>query len=192
MSRLEATGSMVQWAIELSQFDIEYKPRTAIKAQVLADFVTEFTMTNPNPEAKYWMMYIDGSSAAGVGSVSVVAISPGEYVLRYGVRLQFLAIINEVDYEAILTSLRVARALGARNLKLNTNSKLVVGNITNEYEVKEERIKRYLKLTNQLISHFDDVWINQVPREENSEADKLAKLASSNDYRERLKLSMKE
>lgn len=192
MSRLEATWSMVQWAIELSQFDIEYKPRTAIKAQVLADFVTEFTMMNPNPEAKYWMMYTDGSSAAGVGSVGVVAISPGEYVLRYGVRLQFPAIINEVDYEAILTSLRVARALGARNLKLNTDSKLVMGNITNEYEVKEERIKRYLKLTNQLISHFDDVWINQVPREENLEADKLAKLASSNDYRERLKLSMKE
>lgn len=158
----------------------------------MADFVTEFTVTNPDPEAKYWMMYIDGSSVAGVGSVGVVAISPGEYVLRYGVRLQFLATINEAEYEAILTSLRVARALGARNLKLNIDSKLVVGHITNKYEVKEERIKRYLKLTNQLISHFDDVRINKVPRIGNSEADKLAKLASSNNCRERPKLSMKE
>jgi len=43
MNRPEAAGRMVQWAIELSQFDIEYLPRTAIKAQALADFITEFT-----------------------------------------------------------------------------------------------------------------------------------------------------
>ena len=54
---------------------------------------------------------------------------------------------NEANYEAILTSLRVVKALEARNLKLNTNSKLVVGQITNEYEAKEERMKRHLKLT---------------------------------------------
>ena len=34
---------MIQWAIELSQFDIEYQPRTAIKAQVLSDFIAKFT-----------------------------------------------------------------------------------------------------------------------------------------------------
>ena len=44
MNKPEATGRMVQWAIELSQFDIEYHPKTAIKAQALADFITEFTL----------------------------------------------------------------------------------------------------------------------------------------------------
>ena len=34
---------MIQWAIELSQFNIEYQPRTAIKAKALADFIVEFT-----------------------------------------------------------------------------------------------------------------------------------------------------
>ena len=34
---------MVQWAIELSQFDLEYQPQTTIKAQALADFIAEFT-----------------------------------------------------------------------------------------------------------------------------------------------------
>ena len=43
MSKPEAAGRMVQWAIELSQFDVEYRPRTAIKAQALADFIAEFT-----------------------------------------------------------------------------------------------------------------------------------------------------
>ena len=44
MNKLKAIGRMIQWAIELSQFDIEYKPRVAIKAQALADFIVEFTM----------------------------------------------------------------------------------------------------------------------------------------------------
>ena len=43
MNKLEAVGRMVQWAIELSQFDVEYRPRIAIKAQALVDFIAEFT-----------------------------------------------------------------------------------------------------------------------------------------------------
>ena len=35
---------MIPWAIELSQFDIKYKLRIAIKAQGLADFIVEFTL----------------------------------------------------------------------------------------------------------------------------------------------------
>ena len=46
MKQPEAAGRMIQWAIELSQFDIEYHPRTAIKAQVLVDFITKFTFPN--------------------------------------------------------------------------------------------------------------------------------------------------
>lgn len=43
--------------------------------------------------------------------------------------------------------MRVTKALGIRNLKLNSDSKLVVEQITKEYEVKEDRMKRYLELT---------------------------------------------
>ena len=43
MNKPEAVGRMVQWAIELSQFDVEYRPWTAIKVQALADFIVEFT-----------------------------------------------------------------------------------------------------------------------------------------------------
>ena len=62
-------------------------------------------------------------------------------------------------------------------MKLRTNFKLIVGQITNEYEAKEERIKRYFKLTTQLINEFDDVKFKQIPRENNSGSDEVAKLA---------------
>ena len=44
MSSLEAAGRMALWVVELSEFDIQYRPRTAIKGQVVADFIAEFTL----------------------------------------------------------------------------------------------------------------------------------------------------
>ena len=64
INRPEAAGRMIQWAIELSQFDIEYLPRTAIKAQALADFIVEFTFpdeSSPADDIKRWTIQTDGS-----------------------------------------------------------------------------------------------------------------------------------
>ena len=44
MSSLEAAGRMALWVVELSEFDIQYRPRTAIKGQVVADFIAKFTL----------------------------------------------------------------------------------------------------------------------------------------------------
>ena len=52
-----------------------------------------------------------------------------------------------MNNEAILTSLRIVKALGVKNLKLRTDFKLIVGQKTNEYKEKEERIQRYLRST---------------------------------------------
>ena len=43
---------LMKWAIELSEFDVRYKPKTAIKGQVLADFLMEFTSTEPAENAQ--------------------------------------------------------------------------------------------------------------------------------------------
>ena len=44
MNKLEAVGRLIQWAVELNEFDIRYQPRHAIKAQALAYFIAEFTL----------------------------------------------------------------------------------------------------------------------------------------------------
>jgi hypothetical protein len=41
LNNREATGKIAKWAIELSMYDIIYKPRIAIKVQALNDFVAE-------------------------------------------------------------------------------------------------------------------------------------------------------
>src|SRR3954454_1006362 len=59
-----ATGRIAKWAIELLPFDITYKPRRAIKSQVLADFVAKWTEAElPKEYDTYsnWIMHFDGS-----------------------------------------------------------------------------------------------------------------------------------
>ena len=153
MNRPEAVGRMVQWAIELSQFDIEYHPRTAIKAQALEDFIAEFTLPDKDSftnKADRWTIQTDGSSAQRRWGVGVVITTLDGEMLKYGVQLKFLTTNNEAKYEGILTGLRLGKALGAKNLLVQNNSRLVIGQIRGEYEAKEERMQKYLRLTKHL------------------------------------------
>ena len=66
----KVSGRLMKWAIELSEFDIRYKPKTAIKGQVLADFIVEFTPTEPaeanqaEDDLPMWKLSVDGASNA--------------------------------------------------------------------------------------------------------------------------------
>ena len=71
---------------------------------------------------------------------------------------------NEAKYEAILMGLRIRKALGAKNLPLQSDSKLVVRQIKEEYKAKEDRTQKYLRLINHLAQEFDRVEFVQVPR----------------------------
>lgn len=57
LGKIEASGRMLKWAVELGQFEIFYEPRTAIKGQALADFVKEGTR---DFESKPRTIYVDG------------------------------------------------------------------------------------------------------------------------------------
>ena len=153
MNKLEATGRMVQWAIELSQFDIEYHPKTAIKAQALADFIAEFTLPDKNNltnETERWTIQTDDLSAQNRRGVGVVITTPDEEVLKYGVQLKFPTTNNEAEYKRILTGLSLGKALRVENFLVQSDLKLVIGQILEEYEAKEERMQKYLRLTKHL------------------------------------------
>ena len=78
ISSPEAAGRMALWAIELSEFDVRYHPRTAIKGQAVADFIAEYTQ--PEDEGaegqKLWIIHRDGSSNQHSGGASVVMLTP--------------------------------------------------------------------------------------------------------------------
>ena len=66
-----------------------------------------------------------------------------------------------------------------KNLLIQSDSKLVVEQMKGEYEAKEERMQKYLRLTRHLTREFDEVEFVQVPRNQNVLADEISKLASS-------------
>ena len=71
-------------------------------------------------------------------------------MLKYKVQLTFPATNNEAKYEGILTRLRLGKTLRAKDLLVQSDLKLVIGQIKREYEAKEERMQKYLKLTKHL------------------------------------------
>ena len=83
--------AVIQWAIELSKFHIRYQPRSAIKAQILANFITEFTPNHGDldegDENKTWVIYVDGSSTLYAGGIGVILKSSKGDKLKYAVRL---------------------------------------------------------------------------------------------------------
>ena len=63
-----------------------------------------------------------------------------------------------------MTGLRLRKALGAKNLLVQNDSKLVIGQIKGDYEAKEERMQKYVRLTKHLTREFDKVEFAQIPK----------------------------
>ena len=100
--------------------------------------------------------------------------------LTYKVRLQYQATNNEVEYEALLKGLELAKSIEAESILILGDSQLVMGQVNGACEVKEERMKKYLEKVLQLIKKFKEANFVQIPREENMEVDSLAKEVSAN------------
>ena len=96
--------------------------------------------------------------------------------------MQFPATNNKVEYKAMLIGLSLTKALGAKNLIVQIDSQLIIGQVKGDYEAKEERMQKYLKIVQRLSQHINSLDFMQIPRAKNAEANFLASLALSNDY----------
>ena len=87
-----------------------------------------------------WMIQTDGSAMKKVRGAGVVLISLKKETLKYVVKSQFPITNNKAGYDALLTGLSLAKALGARNLIVQANSQLIIGQVKGDYEAKEARM----------------------------------------------------
>ncbi|VFQ76192.1 unnamed protein product [Cuscuta campestris] len=147
-----ASARMTKWAVFISQYNVEFRPRPSIKGQALADFQVECTareMTRAQVETRiendWWVMSIDGSSGSQSCGAGIVVITPENFRIYYAIRFQFRASNNEAEYEALINGLKIHSKLGVSRVQVYSDSRLVVGQITREFEAKEERMKRLAK-----------------------------------------------
>ena len=101
--------------------------------------------------------------------------------MKNKVRLQYQTINNEVEYEAFLKGLELAKLIEAKSILILGDSQLVMGQVNGTCKAKEERMKKYLEKVLQLVKKFKETDFVQILREENMEVDALAKEASANE-----------
>ncbi|KAM1786961.1 hypothetical protein ACFX14_039537 [Malus domestica] len=135
---------MIKWAIALGEFDISYQPKLAEKGQTVANFIANFTypvdiVSTPKkvvslpseaqkiePTAPAWSLYVDGSSNQHGCGAGLVLTTPDKVAMEYALRFKFKASNNEVEYEALLVGLRLAKHLGVKRIDIFSDSQLVV------------------------------------------------------------------
>ncbi|XP_074376873.1 uncharacterized protein LOC141718391 [Apium graveolens] len=178
------TGRLAAWTIELSQFYIEYKPRTAINAQVLSDFVAECqfqakTQSFDENHLRPWLLFSDGSSTADSAGAGIILISPGGFKIQQALKFEFSAINNVAEYEALIAGLKLAMNLEAEIIDIFGDSQLVSKQISGEFKAHNEKMAQYLAKAQEILNKFPSWKLSNIDREENQWADHLAKLASS-------------
>ena len=74
-------GRMSKWSLEISEFDIQYETRKALKAQSLADFLAEMTSPADPDGSRCWTIFIDGaSSSTGSGAGIILENEEGTLI----------------------------------------------------------------------------------------------------------------
>ena len=156
----ETSGRLMKWAIELSEFDIRYRPKIAIKGQVLADFVMEFTSAEPAKDAQAttdlstWKLSVDGASNVQGNGAGLILTSPEGIDIEYALRFGFHTSNNEAEYEVVIAGLNLAHSLEVDQLEVYSDSQLVVRQIEDTYEAKSERMILYLQKVHDLLKNL--------------------------------------
>ena len=147
MNSPEVTERMALWAIELSEFDVQYHTRTTIKEQS-ANFIAEFTneVGQRAKEVPQWNIHTDGSSNKQVGGAGVILLSPKGDKVECMIRLDFPTINNEAKYVALITGLDLAQAAGAENMVVYYDSHVATSQVNEDYDYRNEQMKKYLEL----------------------------------------------
>ncbi|XP_024039207.1 uncharacterized protein LOC112097847 [Citrus clementina] len=188
LQKPDASGRLVKWSVELSEFDLSYRPRGAIKAQALADFMVD--RAGPREEVqeeqpagqedpkRVWLVMVDGSRSEQGSGAGVIIRSPEGVEVSYTVKFEFQLTNNQAEYEAFISGLGLAHALRAERVEIRVDSQLICNQLNDQFQVREEKLELYLKKAKHMVRLFQEVEVKQISRNENYRADMLARMAA--------------
>nr|GFB27404.1 reverse transcriptase domain-containing protein [Tanacetum cinerariifolium] len=126
----------------LGEHNITYRPRTSVKGQILADFLTEMPDENRSAapvaetQQELWTLFTDRSSCVDGSGARLILTSPEGIEFTYALRFQFAASNNEAGYEALIAGLRISEQIGVQNVHVSVDSKLVANQVLGTYVAK--------------------------------------------------------
>ncbi|GJT61324.1 reverse transcriptase domain-containing protein [Tanacetum coccineum] len=172
MSSLEISGRMLKWKFKLEGYDIQYRPRTSIKGQILADFIKEWpeeespdeSMTEPEEIPEPWTLFTDGSSCIDGSGAGLILTNPEGVEFTYAMRFTFEATNNEAEYESLIAGLRIAEQIGVKNLQAHVDSRLAANQVNGSYvlvkELKEKSINEKENLA--IVEEEGNTWMTPI------------------------------
>ncbi|RDX98916.1 Retrovirus-related Pol polyprotein, partial [Mucuna pruriens] len=146
--------------------DLAGRMRGPIKAQALADFITELTAEQEQAEGE-WYLSVYGSSNQTRSGAGVILEGPNGILVEQSLHFDFKASNNQVEYEALLAGMKLALEIEAKRLIAKSDSKLITG------------LAKYRERAKTMTASFESFRLLHVPRDQNERADLLAKLAST-------------
>ena len=111
--------------------------------------------------------------------MGLVLISLEKLVVEKSLRLGFSTTTNEVEYKALLEGTSMVQRMGGKSATMFSDSRLVVGQVKGELEVRDERMQEYLTRIKHLQKKFESFDLQHIPRGGNTYADSLVTLATS-------------
>ncbi|KAL0349959.1 UNVERIFIED_CONTAM: hypothetical protein Sradi_4145100 [Sesamum radiatum] len=128
LGKLNSSGRLVKSTVEFTEYNILYLPHMTIKAQTLANFISEMAGIPLEEVFKVekWLLHVDGSSTTQASCAGIVITllygEDSEFAVKFG----FKASINEIEYEALIIGMRMAHKARARHLVAYSDSQLIV------------------------------------------------------------------
>ncbi|XP_009385521.2 uncharacterized protein LOC103972866 [Musa acuminata AAA Group] len=111
LSKFDVARRLLKWSVELGEFNIRYVPKTAVKAQSVADFIAELVQ-NENESSEQleeaWFLHVDGSATSSSAGAGLVLSTLDGRSFERSFRFGFRATNNEAEYEALLVGLKLA------------------------------------------------------------------------------------
>jgi len=122
-------------------------------------------------------IYTDGGARGNPGpaGAGVVILENGRTIAAFGKYLGDAITNNWAEYEALVLGITDARRLGLidRHIEFRMDSELIVKQMQGLYKVKDQNLKLQHAKVRELLLEFEHVHFTHIPREENSEADRL-------------------
>jgi ribonuclease HI len=124
------------------------------------------------------VIFTDGCCLGNPGPMGI-----GVVIYRDGVRVEELdeylgdGTNNVAEYTAVIRALETAHEMGETKVHLKSDSQLLIKQLNNEYKVKDAKLKPLKKRAEELCRGLE-IHFEHIPREKNSEADRLSKEAA--------------
>ena len=123
-------------------------------------------------------IYIDGAARGNPGESGIgVFIKESHDSIREIKKYLGTKTNNQAEYTALITALESALDLSEKQVRVFTDSMLVANQMNGLWKVKHADIIPLNKQAKTLFKNYKDISIQHIPREQNSEADRLANLA---------------